>query len=146
MATINVREAWALAEASVFGKLLEATASDDGQNGFLGAEGPTNSWSLYVGGGAADGARAGCYSALNLSARIVGTFAERADCIAWAGQIFGVLRDTSNMNELTGTNVTWFRPTEWPGEPQETEDENGDRVFVQAFPMELIAHGSDTYV
>ena len=145
MATIDIREAWGLAEQTVYAKLREATSAEDGDGAFLGAAGPGNSWSLYVGGGAADGPRAGCYSTLNLTARIVGQFYERADCIAWAGQVLGMLKDTNNMSSIAGTNVTWFRPTEWPGEPQETEDADGDRLFVQTFSMELIARGDLTY-
>ena len=145
MAVIDIREAWAMAEQTVYDKLLEATGADDGDGAFLGAEGPGNSWSLYVGGGAAEGARNQCYTTLNLSARIVGRYYERADCIAWTGAIMGMLKDTSNVNAISGTNVVWFRPLEWPGEPAETEDANGDRVFVQVWNMELVARSDNTY-
>jgi len=144
----SVDTAWAEAERAVYRKLCEATGADDGDGAFLGAEpddSVVNWWALTSGGGdATEDTWAGCFAMPTPNAQITGLYAAREEAQRTAGLIQKCLADTSNLNDLQGTNVHWFRMFAWPQVTQRV-DADGEQFWALEIPCQLVYSTSTTY-
>ena len=128
----TIVEAWNKAERAVLTSLIEFTGCTEGVNAFRGRydtnkEGNPkyrNIWMINSGGagGAYDPERTygtdGSWCNVLMDGEIRGLFETRVMAMNFASSVLAWLKHTNNMNETSGTNVTWCMLTDLPQQPE----------------------------
>ena len=94
--TIDIAEAYTLAENTLFAEILTATQGKSGKNAFLGhmPTQMTNVIVLNTGGGGNEGLLdSGCYCNLAFDAQLIGRFSARDSATGFIGLILKALND-----------------------------------------------------
>ena len=100
--TIDIAEAYTLAENTLFAEILTATQGKQGKNGFLGhlPSQMTNVFVLNTGGGGDERLLdSGCYCNLVFNAQLTGRFSSRDSATGFIGLILKALND-DNMKQV----------------------------------------------
>jgi hypothetical protein len=142
--SMTIKDAWLSAEKTCFNQLVTRTASREGWDAFRGyLPADRNAW-MFTSGGVAGSfvmdrlaGTTPLYCTLGFNAKVVCRFAERDDCLTFAGKVLTAFSQTTNFKQIG--NVLWLRLTDLPGEPVPLEiNEDGLNIWIMEIPMEMI--------
>ena len=142
--SMTIQEAWLYGEKTCFDQLVERTASREGWDAFRGfLPSDRNAWMFSSGGVAGSfvmdrlAGSTPLYCTLGFQAKVMCRFADRDDCLIFAGKVLKAFEETSNFKQIG--NVLWLRLVDMPGEPTPLEiNEDGLMIWVMEIPMEMI--------